>query len=564
MSSKDPILRRAERTLDKHADARRLVEGKWSATDTPEDARALLSAVEQLERAEQALRWAEQDVARDERSAEGRAAKHRARALEVASIRKKLDRSMEGHLHTAADLIDGRADERLSDDEFLKFRRAVDRATDEQRLGRELGQLQARHEDAAKELRVVSEASVYAPDSDYSWFVDSAIVADRVASGQIGAAFGNLSPAGAEQRLTRYGREVRRDLFKEDKRARQIKAILRERSRHDDEQIHRRKAREELRALTSGGGATASASGGAAAAFVPPSFILEAWAPFRGTERVFADQCDPWLLPAYGLEVYVPVFSSTTTTGQQSELAGVSEGDPAATLQGAQVQTVTGQVTISQQLHDRGFTGGGAFDQAIAKQLRQQLDQSLNLYVLNQALAGTSTVTGSSSFSIANLYQDLAKGREQLTDTAGTRLRPTHLFTTSDFYSYVTRQVDATTNRPIVTPTFAPGFPIAEGADADNAPKWSRFTGTVLPGGVLWFTDDTIPASGSNTQLIVSAPEEAVVLAESNTPTLSVFSETYAGSLDVVVNLRSYVAAVCRHAAGTAVIVGNAYTTSVV
>ena len=55
-----------------------------------------------------------------------------------------------------------------------------------------------------------------------------------------------------------------------------------------------------------------------------------------------------------------------------------------------------------------------------------------------------------------------------------------------------------------------------------------------------------------------------MILAESDTPILSVFSETYASSLDVVVNLRSYVAAVARHAAGTAVIVGNGYTTSLV
>ena len=85
-----------------------------------------------------------------------------------------------------------------------------------------------------------------------------------------------------------------------------------------------------------------------------------------------------------------------------------------------------------------------------------------------------------------------------------------------------------------------------------------------MPGNLLWFTDDTIPASGSNTQLIVSAPEEAVVLAESDTPILSVFPETYAQGLDVVVNLRSYAAAVTRHAAGTATIVGPAYTTALV
>ena len=236
-----------------------------------------------------------------------------------------------------------------------------------------------------------------------------------------------------EQRLARYAREVRRDLFKRDKRAQEIKAILRERSRHEDEDIHRKKAREELRALTSGGGATASASGGGAAAFVPPAFILDVWAPFRGTGRTFANQCQPWPLPAYGMEVYIPVFSSGAATAQQTELAGVPEGDPTATLQSAAVQMVSGQVTLSQQLHDRGFTGGGAFDQVMAKQLKQQLDQSTKLYVLDQAIAGTSAITGSATFSIANLYQDLAKGREQLTDTAGVRLRPTHLFTTGDF-----------------------------------------------------------------------------------------------------------------------------------
>ena len=235
---------------------------------------------------------------------------------------------MEGHLHTAADLVDGRADERLSDDEFLKFRRAVDRATDEQRLSRELGQLQARHEDAAKELRVVSEASVYAPDSDYSWFVDTAIVADRATPpGAIAGMFGDISQAASEQRLARYAREVRRDLFKRDKRAQQIKAILRERSRHEDEDIHRKKAREELRALTSGGGATASASGGGAAAFRRHlRSSSDVWAPFRGTGRTFANQCQPWPLPTYGMEVYIPVFSSGAATAQQTELAGVSGG----------------------------------------------------------------------------------------------------------------------------------------------------------------------------------------------------------------------------------------------
>jgi hypothetical protein len=68
--------------------------------------------------------------------------------------------------------------------------------------------------------------------------------------------------------------------------------------------------------------------------------------------------------------------------------------------------------------------GVGAFDQVMAKQLKQQVDQSLDLYVLNQVIGATSAVTGNSSFSIANFYADLSKGRQKLTDTAGARLRP--------------------------------------------------------------------------------------------------------------------------------------------
>ncbi len=169
-------------------------------------------------------------------------------------------------------------------------------------------------------------------------------------------------------------------------------------------------------------------------------------------------------------------------------------------------------------------------------------------------------MSGNATFGIANLYADLAKGREVLTDTTGTRLRPTHVFTTSDLYSYVTRQVDATTSRPIVTPMFAPGFPMQKG---DEQAKWAQFTGTVLPGGVLWFTDDTLPASGSDTPIVISAPDEAVVLAEGE-PVFQALPQTDAATLQVVVRAYEYLAAIPRYPAGTAQITGAAYTTSLV
>jgi hypothetical protein len=171
-----------------------------------------------------------------------------------------------------------------------------------------------------------------------------------------------------------------------------------------------------------------------------------------------------------------------------------------------------------------------------------------------------------SVFSISGVYQDQAAARENLADTAGTRLRPTHVFSTSDFYSYVTRQI-GTDNRPIVVPTFAPGFPIAVGADdndQENVPVWSRFTGTVMPGGTLWFTDDNIPSYGTTneTQVIVGAPADSVILMEDE-PILTAYPQSnLAGSLEVVLILREYVAAVVRHTNGIATISGVGYQSS--
>jgi hypothetical protein len=427
----------------------------------------------------------------------------------------------------------------------------VRNVVDMDRFDDHLAGMEQRHRDRA--AAVVAEPRVYGPDSEHSYFLDR---------GAMQQGF-DLDASDARARMARYDVELAHEVRCGSEEGRRVEHLVGEQYRQEAVEINRRVVSDrqaDLRALVAGGGALASAGSGAAA-FVSPYFAEEAFAPYRGIHRTFADQCASETLPPYGLEVYIPAFTSATSVGQQTEASAVSETDPSTGFQSAQVQTVSGQVTIAQQLSDRGFTGGGSFDVALGKQLQQQLAEAVEKYVINQVLANAASVSGSSSFSIANLYADIAKGREVLTDGAGTRLRPTHLFTTSDFYSYVTRQVDDQ-HRPIVTPKFAPGFPLAQG---DGQTAWSRFTGTVLPGGVLWFEADAIPNSGttSQTQLIVSAPDEAVVLFE-GAPVLSIFPQTDAASLELVANLRAYVAAVARYPSGTATIAGAAYTSALV
>jgi hypothetical protein len=61
--------------------------------------------------------------------------------------------------------------------------------------------------------------------------------------------------------------------------------------------------------------------------------------------------------------------------------------------------------------------------------------------------------------------------------------------------------------------------------------------------------------------LVVSAPDEAITLCEAE-PVLTSYPETDAATLQVVVNLRSYICAVTRHSSGTAAVSSAAYLMS--
>ena len=172
----------------------------------------------------------------------------------------------------------------------------------------------------ANKARVVAEPRVYAPDSPFSYFED---LAARITEPD--------TPKGmaAEGRFARYDAELAYEVRRGSEEGRRVLRLIKEETRSAArEDIHRRVyAEREARALTTGGGATASAGSGAAA-FVSPFFILTDWAPYRGVYRSFADQCHQWPMPAYGMRVDIPTFSSGTSASQQTEGSGVSRIGP--------------------------------------------------------------------------------------------------------------------------------------------------------------------------------------------------------------------------------------------
>jgi hypothetical protein len=380
-------------------------------------------------------------------------------------------------------------------------------------------------------VEVVSEPRVYALDSPHSYFRDVADLA--------------MGDYAAEQRLQRHATEVRHTILGSPRSAegRRVLAELREQTRSSNEEAHRSE-------FESRAGSTSSASFGA---FVTPQFVVDQWASFRGANRAFTDQTTLLPLPEFGMEVHIPGFVTAASAGVQAsgENTAPADVEPTSVDLSTALFDPVGQVNISQQLHDRGFHGGGTYDLIVGQQLKEQLDESVDRYVLQQAIQAGVSVAGSAAATfLANFYGDVAAARGRVNNTAGTRLRATHVFTTSDLHSYVTRQFD-NSGRPLVPPTTNP-TPI--GASD------SGWTGLVLPGLLGWFCDDLIPASGSNTRILVSRPD--TIATWEGAPTLRAIPQTLGGQLSVLVQLYQYVASIPRYPSATAYVSGNSYPTS--
>jgi hypothetical protein len=482
-----------------------------------------------------------------DRALEGAQAETRAKG--VALVRDKLTGTIRDQTDKAIGIVldayRATGTTRLADADFRAFRSALGWVTDYNAV---LGVLDKVADESRSRAAVIHyEPRTYGPaHPEHSWF------RDLIALG-VPEMFDVATREAATARLERHGREVavemRSTKSAEGDRARRI---MRDEHRSASGDGGRQAFHDaELRALDS--------TLGSAGWLVAPAYVTAQWAQFHSPYRAFANQCLKLDLPPYGLEVLIPSFTAATPTAAQgSENTGVDEPvAPAGTFLTANLATIAGGVSVSQQLFDRGGCDGLSFDEILAVQLRDSLDAQIDAYVLAQVIANAGTVTDTTSVTTGVLYGDLSTASEQMADTAGTRLRPTHLFTTSDLFGYFAHQLD-TANRPIMTPSFD-AQPFAS-LSAAGDPKAEGWTGHVMPAGMAWFIDDNIPASGANTRLVVSRPQ-TVCLFEGD-PIPAAYPATEAPSLAVYVSLRAYVAAIPRFPKGTQVIGGSTYPTT--
>ena len=375
---------------------------------------------------------------------------------------------------------------------------------------------------------VISEPRTYGQGSENSYFLDLA----RSVTNHPGA-------HEARQRLNRHAIEIETD-------AASPRSAAQKRAQNVLREVNRASA-PETRALTS-----ATNSGGA---FVSPQYLTESWAQFRTPEPIFSNQTTLLPLPEYGLTVNIPTFTSAASVTQQTEGSTVSDQDPSGTAASATVVPLVGEITVTQQWWDRAGATGAAADQILYSQMLAQFNTAKDSYVLNQALANAASVSDSNTWSASVFYRDISLAAEQMTDTVGVRLNPTHVFSTSDYFRYVSRQLDSQ-SRPLIVPDSAALAAI------DSDPTWAGYTGVHLPGALQWHQDDNIPAISSNTQIIVCRPREIYTF-DADHFTFA-YPETKANQLEVIVGIKGYVGAVVRFPKAIAVISGSTYPTSLI
>lgn len=131
------------------------------------------------------------------------------------------------------------------------------------------------------------------------------------------------------------------------------------------------------------------------AGLVVPQYLVDMYAPQAKAGRPFADICRKHDLPETGMTASIGrVTTGTSVAVQASEGAAVSETDIDDTLLTVNIQTASGQQTLSRQAVERGI----GVEQTTLEDLFRAYGTSLDNMLLNQATNGLTSVATSIAY----------------------------------------------------------------------------------------------------------------------------------------------------------------------
>lgn len=383
------------------------------------------------------------------------------------------------------------------------------------------------------DTRVVAEPRTYSLTGEHSYMKDL-VVTHPTWQG------GSASRSEAQARLDRHNYETAVEIANDTEEGRKAQVVIRQENRDaaassaviKELRSRGRAGGTEVRALTTGTG-----SGGA---FAPPVYLLDLYAPYRTAGRAFINSLAQHPLPQSGMTINIPAMSNAAGVISQGtqNVQGSNETDPAAAYLSANVVTLFGQITVSQQLLDRTGPWDGSYDAVMFDQLTRAYNTQADVYALTQALAGAGAFAYTSGAPTTALFYSKINGAQATIRTAaGVFRNPTALFLQPTRWSFLAAQVD-TTGRPLIVPN-AQSPMNALMAGGEN-PGVEGFTGYNMAG-LDVYQDANIPTPGTGADQAIVLDPSAVLNFEGNLVP-RVLPQTLGNQLSVILQVYAYIA----------------------
>ncbi|MYW66281.1 phage major capsid protein [Streptomyces sp. SID8379] len=287
-----------------------------------------------------------------------------------------------------------------------------------------------------------------------------------------------------------------------------------------------------------------STTDGSGGEFVPPLWLINEAVTLARAGRVIADQVRKLPLPPGTDTISLPRIATGTATAEQaSQNTAVQDTDATTNSVSANVATIAGKQTVSQQLLDQSPVN---MDDVLLADLVADYAVKLDTFVISNNAAnkrGILNVSGINAITytdatptVGELY---AKGADAIQQIhTGRFLPPDKVFMHPRRWAWFTASLD-TQGRPLVVPTAnMPQNVLAAMGDVVS----EGFVGTFQ--GLPVYVDPNIPTNlgaGTNEDRIIVARTNDVLLYE-GVLRAEAFRETLAGQLSVLLRVFNYAA----------------------
>lgn len=290
---------------------------------------------------------------------------------------------------------------------------------------------------------------------------------------------------------------------------------------------------------------------GAFAGLTVPQYLTEMYAPAVAARRPFADAMTHLPLPAQGMTVNISrITTSSSVALQASENTAVSETNMDDTVLTENVQTASGQQTVSRQAIERG-TGVEA---TVMNDLQRRYATSLDSTIINQATTGLSAVSTAVAYTdgtptgpefYPKILQASAGSEAALLGQATPDLVVMH------GRRWYWLQSQMTTSWPMIgQPNIA-----SQNIGVNYQERYGSGARGLLPNGQVVIVDNNIPinlGAGTNEDETYVVPsEESYLWEDPDAPQFIRAEQTAAASLGVVLVLYGYFAYTMRRYANS-------------